>query len=136
MPSRSSLPDPAPVARAFQMALQLPTSDPQALRVVVLAADGGVLGAGTLQGHEQAELLRDQLRIVGSFEYGSGELAVRFGCDLLLQEDPGDEEGQAAILRGGGRPLKLPRRPRKAAAALTAAAEPSAAGEPPPASPS
>ena len=55
MPSRPPLQDPAPVARAFQMARQLPTSDPERLRVVVLAADGAVLGAGTLQGRRDVE---------------------------------------------------------------------------------
>lgn len=116
MPSRSPLQDPAPVARAFQMAMQLPTTDPQRLRVVVLSADGAVLGAGTLQGREQAGLLRDQLRIIGAFEYAPGELAGSFGCDLLLQElTGGDEEGATTILRGDGRPLAPRKRTGKAA---------------------
>jgi hypothetical protein len=98
------------------MAMQLPTGDPQRLRVVVLSADGGVLGAGTLQGREQAGLLRDQLRIVGAFEYAPGELASGFGCDLLLQEVPADDDGAEPILRGEGRPVPVRKRPGKAAA--------------------
>ena len=97
------------------MAMQLPTSDPQRLRVVVLSADGAVLGAGTLQGREQAGLLRDQLRIVGAFEYAP-DMAGAFGCDLLLQEVPGGEdEGATPILRGEGRPFAPRKRPGKAA---------------------
>ena len=137
MPNRSHMPDPAPVARAFQMALQLPTSERERLRVVVLSADGGVLGAATLQGREQAELLRDQLRIVGSFDFGPGEMAGRFGCDLVLHEVPGEDEGPTTIRRGEGRPVKVPRRPRGAAGrGLRTAAERRAAGAPRPASPS
>lgn len=98
------------------MAMQLPTTDPRRLRVVVLSADGAVLGAGTLQGQEQAGLLRDQLRIVGAFEYAPGERAGSFGCDLLLQEVAGEEdEGAATILRGDGRPLAPRKRTGKAA---------------------
>ncbi len=96
------------------MALQLPTSDPQRLRVVVLSADGAVLGAGTLQGREQAGLLRDQLRIVGAFDYAPEGMAGSFGCDLLLQEVPGGED-EGAILRGEGRPFAPRKRPGKAA---------------------
>jgi hypothetical protein len=126
MRTRSHLQDPAPIARAFQMAMQLPTSDPQRLRVVVLSADGAVLGAGTLQGREQAGLLRDQLRIVGPFEYAPGEMAGSFGCDLLLQEVPGSEDEETSILRGEGRPFTVRKRPagrlRSAVAASAAAA--------------
>jgi hypothetical protein len=97
------------------MALQLPTTDPQRLRVVVLSADGAVLGAGTLQGREQAGLLRDQLRIVGAFEYAPGELAGSFGCDLLLREVAGGEDEDAAAILRSARPVAPRKRTGKAA---------------------
>lgn len=81
-----TVPDPARVARAFDMAAYLPTEESQELRIHVVSRDGHLLGSGVLRGGEQAGFLRDQLDILGSFELLPAPAAQRRGCDVLLKQ--------------------------------------------------
>lgn len=105
-------PDAAAVARAFQMANGLPTSERVRLRVGVLSADGTMIATGTLRGFEQAGFLRDQLHIIGFAEFVPPHPTDALGCDLLLKHVQG-VEGQAPDLLRPERSLwPPPPRPR------------------------
>jgi hypothetical protein len=102
MAARPNTPDPAAIERAFQMAAHLPTKEKLRLRVGVLSSEGVMLAGGLLRGLEQTSFLRDQLQIVGVFEFVPEPMANSYGCDLLLKQ-------QAAA--GGARPDDLLRTP-------------------------
>jgi len=105
-------PDAAAVARAFQMATGLPTSERVQLRVGVLSADGTMIATGILRGFEQAGFLRDQLQIVGFAEFVPPRAIDLLGCDLLLKQIH-DPDGQAPdLLRPEGSLWPPPHRPR------------------------
>jgi hypothetical protein len=105
-------PDAAAVARAFQMATGLPTSERVRLRVGVLSGDGTMIASGVLRGFEQAGFLRDQLQIVGFAEFVPSRPADTLGCDLLLKHVR-DTEGQPPdLLRPEGSLWPPPHRPR------------------------
>jgi hypothetical protein len=89
--------DAAAIARAFQMAAHLPTREKLRLRAIVLNSEGSVLAAGTLLGHRQAALFRDQLQILGSFVDRSDTLAAAHGCELLLQQQPDEAHPRRAL---------------------------------------
>lgn len=100
----------AGVARAFQMAAQLPTRERVRLRVGVLSADDVMIAGGTLRGFEQAALLRDQLELVGFAEYVPAAGAPTYGCDLLLKEAPSPHRsGSRDLMRNAPRHLWPPR---------------------------
>jgi len=114
MAARVNPPDPAAIERAFQMAAHLPTKDKLRLRVGVLSSDGIMLSGGMLRGFEQAAFLRDQLQIVGYFEYLPESLAPSHGCDLLLKQQAAmSEETPAELLRAPAGSVWPPRRPRR-----------------------
>lgn len=78
--------DQAAVARALLMAVHLPTQENRALRVQVLDRYGTLLGAATLDGHEQVAFLLDVLQTVGAFDLVPPGLASGRGCDVMLRE--------------------------------------------------
>lgn len=95
----SKIPDPAGVARAFQMASHLPGDEQVRLRVNVLSSEGVMLAGGILSGFEQAAFLRDQLQILGAFECLPAHVARACGCDILLREGAAPLPLSAELLR-------------------------------------
>jgi hypothetical protein len=113
MPNRANAgPDAAAVARAFQMANGLPTSERVRLRVGVLSADGAMIATGTLRGFEQAAFLRDQLQIVGFAEFVPPRALDALGCDLLLKHVRNPDGQPADLLRPEGSLWPPPQRTR------------------------
>jgi hypothetical protein len=114
MPARPNIPDPAAIERAFQMAGHLPSKDKLRLRVGVLSSEGVMLAGGELRGLEQAAFLRDQLQIIGFFEFLPEGMANSYGCDLLLKQQAGaGEERPDDFLRTPVGSVWPPRRPRR-----------------------
>lgn len=114
MTARTNIPDPAAIERAFQMAAHLPTKDKLRMRVGVLSSEGVMLAGGELRGVEQASFLRDQLQIVGFFEFLPEAMANSYGCDVLLKQQPAvGEERPEDFLRTPAGAVWPPRRPRR-----------------------
>jgi hypothetical protein len=114
MAAQPNTPDPAAIEHAFQMAAHLPSKDKLRLRVGVLSSEGVMLAGGLLRGQEQAAFLRDQLQIVGLFEFLPEAMANSYGCDLLLKQQTGTGEGRPAdLLRSASGAEWPPRKPRR-----------------------
>ena len=114
MAAQATLLDPAAIERAFQMAAHLPTKDRLRLRVGVLSSEGVMLAGGLLRGVEQASFLRDQLQIVGFFEFVPEAVANSYGCDVLLKQQAAPGEGRPEdFLRTPAGAVWPPRKPRR-----------------------
>lgn len=98
MPLNLDRPTPALITRALDMAVHLPTEGMRPLRVQVVGRDGRLLGAGVLHGDEQAAFLRDQLQILGTFDLFPASQAQERGCDVLLKEAAGRQDGVEMLL--------------------------------------
>lgn len=80
----------AGIARAFHMAVLLPSQDRVRLRVRVLSRGGALLAEGDLRGFDQAAFLRDQLQPLGFFEYAPPPERKARARDLVLRQLQGD----------------------------------------------